>query len=62
MSGDDKSLLIALCHDCHKIVDFDENSKVRTNLEKERVLAELFARESERVTNDTKPVARTNNA
>lgn len=49
MSGKDTSLLIALCHDCHKTVDRDENGKVRSNLEKERVLAELFARESKRL-------------
>jgi hypothetical protein len=52
MSGDDRSLLIALCHDCHRTVDFDENGKVRSNREKERVLAELFARESKRLAGD----------
>lgn len=49
MSGDDRSLLVALCRDCHRTVDFDENKKVRSNREKERVLGEMFKRESKRL-------------
>jgi hypothetical protein len=49
MSGADTSLLIALCGACHKAVDFDENGKVRDAHSKERTLAEMFARESERL-------------
>ena len=49
MSGADGSLLIALCHTCHKTVDFDERGKVRDARSKERVLAELFERETERL-------------
>jgi len=49
MSGEETSLLIALCRDCHKTVDFDEKGKVRDAHSKERVLAELFAREGERM-------------
>jgi hypothetical protein len=49
LSGADMALLIALCGDCHNPVDFDERGKVREAREKERVLAELFARETERL-------------
>jgi hypothetical protein len=49
MAGEDTSLLIALCIKCHKTVDFDENGKVRDAHSKERVLADLFTREGERM-------------
>jgi hypothetical protein len=49
MSGADTSLLIALCRTCHKTVDFDEQGKGRSAQSKERVLAELFSRETERL-------------
>jgi hypothetical protein len=50
LAGEDLSLLIALCGRCHKTIDFDERGKVREANEKERVLAALFHRESERLT------------
>jgi hypothetical protein len=49
MSGEDTSLLIALCGVCHKSVDFDESEKIRDAHSKERVLGEIFARETERL-------------
>jgi hypothetical protein len=49
MTGEDMSLLIALCADCHKTVDFDERGKVRDAHSKERTLAEMFDRESKRL-------------
>jgi hypothetical protein len=49
LSGEDTSLLIALCATCHKTVDFDERGKVREADAKERTLAEMFDRESERL-------------
>jgi hypothetical protein len=49
LSGEDTSLLIALCRKCHKIVDFDENSKSRDANSKERVLREMFDREIARL-------------
>jgi hypothetical protein len=55
MSGADTSLLIALCGICHKTVDFDERGKGRDAHSKERVLAELFARETERLVSDRSP-------
>jgi hypothetical protein len=49
LSGEDTSLLIALCRTCHKTVDFDERGKVREAHAKERTLTEMFDRESERL-------------
>jgi hypothetical protein len=49
LSGEDTSLLIALCATCHKTVDFDERGKVREAQAKEHTLAEMFDRESERL-------------
>lgn len=49
LSGEDTSLLIALCATCHKTVDCDERGKPRDSLSKERTLAEMFDRESERL-------------
>lgn len=49
MSGADTSLLIALCGTCHKNIDRDEQGKPRDAHSKERVLAELFAPETERL-------------
>jgi len=49
LSGEDTSLLIALCATCHKTVDFDERGKVREAHAKERILAEMFDRESKRL-------------
>lgn len=49
LSGKDTSLLIALCATCHKAVDFDEHGRVREAHAKERMLAEMFDRESERL-------------
>jgi hypothetical protein len=49
LSGEDTSLLIALCATCHKTVDFDERSKVREAHAKEGKLTEMFDRESERL-------------
>jgi 5-methylcytosine-specific restriction endonuclease McrA len=52
LSGADTSLLIALCRPCHETVDSDERGKPREAHEKERVLAELFARETKRLASD----------
>jgi hypothetical protein len=49
LSGEDTSLLIALCGTCHKAVDRDERGKARDNLSKECTLAEMFDRESKRL-------------
>jgi hypothetical protein len=49
LSGEDTSLLIALCAACHKTVDFDEHGKVREANAKERTLGAMFDRESERL-------------
>jgi hypothetical protein len=49
LSGEDTSLLIALCRDCHKKVDFDERGKVRDAASKERTLSELYQRETDRL-------------
>lgn len=49
LSGADTSLLIALCDRCHEMVDRDEHRKPRNASAKERILAEIFARETERL-------------
>jgi hypothetical protein len=42
LSGQDTSLLIAVCVECHQKIDRDENCKVRDSRSKERVLATLY--------------------
>ncbi|SRR6266478_2507957 len=49
LSGEDTSLLIALCGRCHKAVDRDERGEPREANSKERTLAEMFDRESKRL-------------
>ncbi len=49
LSGEDTSLLIALCGACHKTVDRDERGEPRDNQSKERTLTEMFDRESKRL-------------
>jgi len=53
LSGEDTSLLIALCEKCHKTVDFDANGKSRDANSKERVLREMFDRETARLSAET---------
>jgi hypothetical protein len=49
MTGEDTSLLIALCAECHRTIDFDEQGKVREAHAKERTLAKMFDCETERL-------------
>jgi hypothetical protein len=49
LSGEDTSLLIALCGTCHKAVDRDKGGKPREANAKESTLAEMFNRESKRL-------------